>query len=72
VPKLPANASKAAKKERMAEEMARFKRGEMHSGSKSGPVVTNRDQAIAIALSTSRQSKKDRGKRRSKDRGGRR
>lgn len=28
-----------------------FKSGELHSGSKSGPVVKNRKQAIAIALS---------------------
>lgn len=28
-----------------------FKEGTLHSGSKHGPVVTNRKQAIAIALS---------------------
>jgi hypothetical protein len=56
----------------MAEAMGKFKRGEMHSGSKSGRVVTKRDQAVAIALSESGQSKKNRGKRRSQSRGGRR
>lgn len=31
--------------------MHEFKHGELHSGSKSGPAVKNRKQAIAIALS---------------------
>ena len=31
--------------------MHEFKQGELHSGSKKGPIVTNREQAIAIALS---------------------
>ena len=31
-------------------EMHKFKAGTLHSGSKSGPVVTNRKQAIAISL----------------------
>lgn len=35
--------------------MHEFKHGELHSGSKSGPVVTNRKQAIAIGLSEQRQ-----------------
>jgi hypothetical protein len=34
--------------------MDEFKRGELHSGSKHGPVVTNRKQAIAIALAEAR------------------
>lgn len=34
--------------------MGEFKKGELHSGSKSGPVVTNRKQATAIALSEAR------------------
>jgi hypothetical protein len=32
-------------------ELSKFKRGQLHSGSKTGPVVRDRDQAIAIALS---------------------
>jgi len=32
-----------------------FKHGQLHSGSSRGPVVTNRKQAIAIALSEQRQ-----------------
>ena len=31
--------------------MHEFKSGKLHSGSKKGPKVTNRKQAIAIALS---------------------
>ena len=38
-------------------EMHKFKHGELHSGSKTGPKVTSRKQAIAIALSESRQAK---------------
>lgn len=34
--------------------MSEFKSGDLHSGSKTGPVVTNRKQAIAIALSEQR------------------
>lgn len=36
------------------EEMHRFKHGDLHSGSSHGPLVKNRAQAIAIALSESR------------------
>jgi hypothetical protein len=32
------------------QEMHKFKAGELHSGSASGPVVTNPKQAIAISL----------------------
>ena len=38
--------------------MHEFKAGELHSGSKKGPVVKNRKQAIAIALSEANMSKK--------------
>lgn len=36
------------------EVMHKFKHGGLHSGSKSGPVVKNRKQAIAIMLSEKR------------------
>ena len=33
------------------QEMHKFKAGTLHSGSKTGPVVTSRKQAVAIAMS---------------------
>lgn len=36
--------------------MKEFKSGELHSGSKKGPLVENRKQAIAIGLSEARKS----------------
>lgn len=41
----------------MAGVMKEWKGGQLHSGSKSGPVVKNRKQAIAIGLSEQRQLK---------------
>lgn len=41
--------------------MGEFKRGTLHSGSKKGPVVKSRKQAVAIAMSEQRRAKK-RGK----------
>ena len=38
--------------------MHEYKEGKLHSGSKSGPVVKSRAQAIAIALSEERKKKK--------------
>lgn len=35
-----------------------YKHGELHSGSKHGPVVTSHAQAVAIALSEQRQQGK--------------
>lgn len=46
---------KHTKKEKKVEKvMHEFKSGELHSGSKKGPVVTNPKQGIAIALSEAR------------------
>jgi len=58
MPKLPKNAPEKKKKETMKAEMHKFKAGHLHSGSKSGPKVTDPAQAKAIALSVSGQSKK--------------
>lgn len=44
-----------------SEVMSKFKRGKLHSGSKGGPKVKGRKQAVAIMLSEKRQEKK--GKR---------
>lgn len=38
--------------------MHEFKEGELHSGSKKGPQVKNRKQAIAIALSEQRKAER--------------
>lgn len=38
--------------------MTEWKKGQLHSGSKKGPIVTSRKQAQAIALSESGQEKK--------------
>ena len=47
---------KGAKK--VAKVMKEYAAGELHSGSKNGPVVKSKKQAIAIALSESGMSKK--------------
>lgn len=39
------------KQAKMQKVMHEFKQGDLHSGSKTGPMVKNRKQAIAIALS---------------------
>ena len=36
--------------------MEEYSEGKLHSGSKKGPEVTNRKQAVAIALSEARKS----------------
>lgn len=41
----------------VGDEMHKFKHGQLHSGSKTGPIVTNRKQAIAISLSEQRKAK---------------
>mgnify|MGYP001564250775 CR=1 FL=1 len=48
----PKESPKARKK--IKKVMHEFKEGELHEGSKKGPVVTGRKQAIAIALSEAR------------------
>jgi hypothetical protein len=58
MPKLTKKAPKKAKKARMEDEMHKFKHGNLHSGSKKGPKVKSRKQAIAIGLSESGQSDK--------------
>jgi hypothetical protein len=63
MPRLSKRASKKAKRGRMHEEMSKYKHGQLHSGSKTGRVVKDRKQAIAIALSESGQSRKRRKKK---------
>lgn len=42
--------------------MKEFQQGTLHSGSKTGPKVRSRRQAVAIAMSESGQSRKRKGK----------
>ena len=42
--------------------MEEFKEGSLRSGSKKGPKVTSKDQAIAIALNEKRKAKKKKKK----------
>jgi Family of unknown function (DUF6496) len=49
---------RGTKKQKMEQAMSEAKSGNMHSGSKNGPVVTNKKQQIAIALSEAGLSKK--------------
>ena len=56
-PMIPLKAGGAVPKKgeyKVPKVMSEFKAGELHSGSKSGPVVKNPKQAIAIALSEAR------------------
>ena len=43
---------KTKTEKKISSAMREFKAGKMHSGSKSGPVVKNPKQALAIALSS--------------------
>lgn len=42
---------KSAAKKKVKKVMSEFGKGELHSGSKKGPVVKDKKQGIAIALS---------------------
>jgi hypothetical protein len=50
--------TKAGKQDKMGTCMHEFKTGALHSGSKKGPVVTDRQQAIAICLRSSGQGRR--------------
>ena len=45
---------KTKKLPKVAKVMHEFKAGKLHSGSKQGPVVTEKPQAVAIALQEAR------------------
>lgn len=49
---------KSPKVNKVARVMHEFKEGELHSGSKKGPKVTSRKQAIAIGMSEKRAQEK--------------
>lgn len=56
--------TKKGKAGKMHKVMHEFKHGELHSGSKHGPLVKDRAQAQAIGLSESGQSKKQSSRKR--------
>lgn len=58
VKKVKKSPKKAPKQNKVKVVMEEFKKGDLHSGSKKGPRVTNPKQAIAIALSEQRKSRK--------------
>lgn len=47
-----------------SEVMSKYRRGKLHSGSKTGPKVKSRKQAIAIKMSEERAEKKGKGHKR--------
>lgn len=47
---------KKKKSGKISKVMHEYKEGELHSGSKKGPLVKNPKQAVAIALSEARKS----------------
>jgi hypothetical protein len=54
---------KTAKKKKVAKVMKEFKSGTLNSGSSTGPIVKNKKQAVAIALSQAKMSNKKMGKK---------
>ncbi len=60
--KAPAKKTLSPAKKKIAEVMHEFKEGELHSGN-TDTVVTDRKQAIAIALSEAEEVEKESGKK---------
>ncbi len=49
--------AKGKEQRKIKKTMREFKEGELHSGSKTGPVVTNPKQAIAIGINEAKKKK---------------
>lgn len=56
MPKLKKKKGESESQRDVRTAMHEFKRGNLHSGSKSGPTVKNRKQAVAIGLSEARKA----------------
>lgn len=56
MPKKPT--TKSGKSAKVDKVMAEYKEGKLHTGSKKGPMVTSKKQAIAIAMSEAGMKKK--------------
>lgn len=52
------SSKKSNAKNKVHKVMKEYKEGKLHSGSKKGPMVKSRKQAVAIAMSESGQSKR--------------
>jgi hypothetical protein len=52
------------------EVLSKFSRGKLHSGSKQGPKVKNRNQALAIMMSEKREGEKGKKEYKSKNKKG--
>lgn len=48
---------KSAKQKKVSKVMKEYSEGKLHSGSKKGPVVKSKDQALAIAISEAKRKK---------------
>jgi hypothetical protein len=48
--------SKQRRREKVRQTLHEYKTGALHSGSKQGPLVKNRKQAVAIALDQARRA----------------
>lgn len=53
---MPHKKESTKEKSKVKKVMHEYKEGELHSGSKKGPKVSNRKQAVAIALSEARKA----------------
>lgn len=61
--KLKKEVEAGKKEQKVTKVMEEFKEGKLRSGSKKGPKVKSRKQAIAIALSEARKAPKKRAKK---------
>ena len=61
--KLKKEVKAGKKEEKVASVMEEYKEGKLHSGSKKGPKVKSRKQALAIALQESKNIKKKKKKK---------
>lgn len=50
--------SKGKEKRKIKKTMKEFSEGKLHSGSKEGPIVKSKDQALAIGYSEEKKGKK--------------
>jgi hypothetical protein len=56
--RIPKKAKKPAFSAKVGKTMGEFKAGTLHSGSKTGPAVQSRNQAVAIALNQAKKATK--------------